>query len=280
MLSAMRQFKGARHGLDGRPSNGSGERLGGVGPPGVELAPFARSDLEALVLGRLDEGRGGWIVTANLDIVRQCLTDPSIAALVGSADVVVADGMPLVWASKLARRPLPERVTGSDLIWSLTGRAANGGRSVYLLGGRPASAEGAAGNLARRYPRLRVAGWGCPPLGFERSPTELDSIERQMVEAAPDIAYIGLGFPKQERLIARLRTALPRTWFIGVGVSIDFTAGAVKRAPRWMRPAGLEWLFRMYQEPRKLATRYLIHDVPVAFKLLGQALAVRSGRRR
>lgn len=275
----MERFRGARHRPDGMPSNGTAERSAGVRLPGVELAPIDRFELESLVLRRLDEGRGGWIVTANLDILRQCVADPSLGELVGSADVVVADGMPLVWAARLARRPLPERVTGADLVSSLAGRAAAAGRSVYLLGGRPGSAEAAAGSLAGLHPGLRVAGWDCPPLGFERSAAQLDAIEQRIVEAAPDIAYIGLGFPKQERLIARLRAALPGAWFVGVGVGVDFAAGRVRRAPLWMQRTGLEWLYRMRREPAKLTARYLVHDLPAAFRLFRWALAVRWGRR-
>src|SRR5262245_46886249 len=158
-----------------------------------------------------------------------------------------------VFASRLQGTPLPERVAGSDLISSLSAAAARQGRSIYLLGGSPGSAEGTRAVLQQRHPDLHVAGVDCPPVGFEGDPDAVERVARTVVQGAPDIVLVALGSPKQELLIARLRDRLPGAWWLGVGISFSFLSGHVRRAPRWMRRTGLEWLHRLVQEPRRLA---------------------------
>ncbi|WP_239090435.1 WecB/TagA/CpsF family glycosyltransferase [Asanoa iriomotensis] len=188
------------------------------------------------------------------------------------ATLVVADGMPLVWASRLARNPLPERVTGSNLIWSLSAGLAADARSVFVLGGdTPDIAERAADRLATEFPGLSVAGHRSPPFGFDADPGAVDEAVTAVAEAGPDLVFVGIGFPRQERLIGRLRAALPAAWFLGCGMAVNFVAGHQHRAPAWMQRAGLEWAHRLTREPRRLARRYLRHDAPYALKLLATA---------
>jgi len=224
------------------------------------------------VLQELDAGRGGTIITLNLDHLRRCGEDPSYRALVERAEVNVADGMPIVWASRLQRTPLPQRVAGSDLINSLASAAAESGYSVFLLGGNPGTAEATSRLLCRRYPRLRVAGWHDPRPGFDQNPQSLAATINLVRDAAPDIVFVALGSPKQEQFIHSARQALPGTWWLGVGISFSFMCGEIRRAPRWMQRAGLEWIHRLSQEPGKLFRRYLVHGLPFAVKLLGAAV--------
>ena len=181
---------------------------------------------------------------------------------------MVADGMPLVWAGGLQGTPVPQRVAGSDLISSLTSAAARHDRSVFLLGGDADSAEQAASILQSRYPNLEVAGTYVPEFGFENDPAHIDRIIDALVAASPDIIYVALGSPKQERLIRQLRDRLPSAWWIGVGISFSFVAGHVKRAPRWMQRCGLEWMHRLAQEPRRLGRRYLVQGLQFGVRLL------------
>ncbi|GAA5072291.1 N-acetylglucosaminyldiphosphoundecaprenol N-acetyl-beta-D-mannosaminyltransferase [Thermocatellispora tengchongensis] len=249
--------------------------VGGVGVDAV-----TQDEVVERVVAALSDGRGGQIVTPNVDICRAIRRDPDLLALVRDAEIVVADGMPLVWASRLLGTPLPERVTGADLIWTLCAAAARHGFPVYLLGGGPPGVpERAAAALRAACPGLRVAGATAPPYGFERSATEVRRIRESLVAAAPRLVFVGLGFPKQERLIAALREDLPGTWFAGCGSAIAFAAGAVRRAPPWLGRAGLEWLFRLLCEPGRLARRYLIDDLPFAGALLLRCLAVRVAAR-
>ncbi|MGB2823652.1 MAG: WecB/TagA/CpsF family glycosyltransferase, partial [Phycisphaerae bacterium] len=230
------------------------------------------------IFGCLEACEGGWVVTANLDHLRRLSRHHDYTRLCRTATLIVADGMPLIWASRIQGTPLPERVAGSDLISSLSAAAARRGRSVYLLGGAPGTAEMAADVLQRRYPGLAVVGTYCPPFGFEHDLDEVKRIERRLCQARPDIIYVALGSPKQERLILDLRNRLPHAWWIGVGVSFSFLCDDVRRAPRWMQRIGLEWLHRLAQDPRRLAKRYLVQGIPFAGSLLAGA-AVRRIRR-
>ena len=222
--------------------------------------------------------RGHWTITANLDHLRRYRQESIAKELIDEADLVVADGMPLIWASRLAGASLPERVAGSNIIWSISEAASNCQQSIFLLGGDPGIAERAAEVLLERYDGLEIAGFLCPPMGFEKDAEELDRIEDQITRVAPQIVFVGLGFPKQDLLIRRLRGALPGASFIGVGISLSFVVGEVRRAPSWTHRLGLEWFYRMWQEPGRLVRRYLVEGVPFAFLLLTSAVCHRIKR--
>jgi N-acetylglucosaminyldiphosphoundecaprenol N-acetyl-beta-D-mannosaminyltransferase len=242
---------------------------------GLDVAAVSERDTINYVLEGLDGHRGGWICPANLDVLRQWHASAQVRELVAAADLVVADGMPLVWAGEIQGSPLPERVAGSSLIVSLTAAAADAGASIFLLGGNPGTAEGAVAELSRLAPELRLAGTMCPPFGFDRDPAWLDRIERELHRCQPDIVYVGLGFPKQERLIVALRERLPYIWFVSCGISFSFVAGEITRAPAVMQRLGLEWLHRMAQEPGRLYRRYLLLGVPFLVQLMSSALVFR-----
>jgi N-acetylglucosaminyldiphosphoundecaprenol N-acetyl-beta-D-mannosaminyltransferase len=242
---------------------------------GLNVAAVSERDTINYVLNGLGRRRGGWICPANLDVLRQWRGSADVRELVAAADLVVADGMPLVWAGELQGSPLPERVAGSSLIVSLTAAAADAGASVFLLGGNPGTAEAAVTELTRTSPHIRLAGTLCPPFGFERDAEWLDRIEQELLKTTPDIVYVGLGFPKQERLIVELRSRLPRTWFVSCGVSFSFVAGEISRAPAVMQRLGLEWLHRMVQEPKRLYRRYLLQGIPFLIQLMSSAVAFR-----
>jgi N-acetylglucosaminyldiphosphoundecaprenol N-acetyl-beta-D-mannosaminyltransferase len=216
-------------------------------------------------------GTGGWVITPNLDILRRTARDPSFRELYDQSTLRLADGMPLVWASRLRRTPLPERVAGSDLIFRLVAKAAEQGASIFLLGGNPGAAEKTAEILTAKHPALKIAGIACPEFGFEKDPAKLDALTQSLIAARPNIVLVALGSPKQEHLILHLRTKLPAAWFLGIGITFSFVAGEVQRAPVWMRRVGLEWSHRLLQEPRRLAKRYLIDGLPFAAYLFAKS---------
>ena len=238
---------------------------------GVKLHAVTETQVISHILSELDAGRGGVVVTPNLDHLRRYLHDLSFGALIAEADLVVADGMPLVWASRLQGTPLPERVPGSTLISTLSSAAGLKGKSVFLLGGDPGTADGAAAALKLKFPHCIIAGAYFPPFGFEKDYEQLSRMIQTLSDSKPDIVYVALGSPKQEKLIAKLRPVLPDAWWLGVGNSFSFLAGHVKRAPMWMQKTGLEWTHRLFQEPRRLFRRYLIVGVPFAASLLSRA---------
>jgi N-acetylglucosaminyldiphosphoundecaprenol N-acetyl-beta-D-mannosaminyltransferase len=236
------------------------------------------------VLLAVGAGRGGCLFTPNLHHMQAYAsgTDGAVyerSANLPGARLIVADGMPLIWASRLSGTPLPERVAGSNLIWSLTSAAAGAGASIFLLGGNPGAAEACAERMRDQYPAIRIAGLTAPPKGFENDDRALDEIVQTLRAAKPDIVYVALGFPKQEELALQLAEEMPTTWFVGVGISFSFVAGEVQRAPRWMQAAGLEWVHRLVQEPRRLFRRYVVDGLPFAARMFAHALRSRIGKR-
>ncbi|MCW2763569.1 MAG: glycosyl transferase, WecB/TagA/CpsF family [Marmoricola sp.] len=247
---------------------------------GIGFDVVTETQVAARVMDELDAGRGGCIVTPNVDIHRQ-LRRPEYADIAERADLVVADGMPIVWASRLQGDPLPERVSGASLVWGLSRAAASRGRTVFLLGAQPEVAALAAEVLAHRVPGLEVVGTCSPEPGFERSDEEFAGFTELLVRAAPDLVFCAFGFPKQERCMVRLMEQLPTAWFLGCGGSLDFIAGKTRRAPGFLQRAGLEWLHRLAQEPRRLGRRYLVHGLPHAARLLVRSSALGlAGRAR
>jgi N-acetylglucosaminyldiphosphoundecaprenol N-acetyl-beta-D-mannosaminyltransferase len=238
---------------------------------GMSLASLRSDQLIAHILEQLKLEQGGWLITANLDFLRRFVRDPSSRSVYADADLRVADGMPLVWASHLQGTPLPERVAGSSLLVPLCQAAARAGRSVYLLGGDPKAAAVAAERLCERAPGLTIAGLNSPQISAEVSEAEVAEIRATLQALAPSIVFVAFGSPKQERVIARLRGEFPKTWWIGVGISFSFLAGHVQRAPQLVQRLGLEWAHRLVQEPGRLFRRYIIEDLPFAFELFGRA---------
>jgi N-acetylglucosaminyldiphosphoundecaprenol N-acetyl-beta-D-mannosaminyltransferase len=261
-----------------RPNERSITPIVRVRVAGLNFSSLTEAQVTAYVVRESKAGRGGWVATPNVDICQKSSADPAMRRLLGSASLIVPDGMPLIWAARLAGRPLPERVSGSSLINTLSSAAARGNLAIYLLGGAPGVPERARLALIRRNPGLRVVGADAPRFGFDQSPAEVADVRNRLGAARPDIVFVGLGFPKQEQLIAQFTAAFPRTWFVGCGAAIPFAAGTVPRAPAWMQDRGLEWLFRLVTEPRRLFRRYLIDDVPYALMLLAGALAQRARR--
>ncbi len=243
---------------------------------GIDLHNISEAECVEHIVSEARAGRGGWVLTPNADIARLAQADPSLNALVSRADVRVADGMPLVWASRIQGTPLKARVCGSDLVWTVAEQAEKHGLSLFLLGGgRPDTSSRAAGILKDTYPDLKIAGTWYPPFGFENNHSELSELRAALTKASPDIIYVALGFPKAEKLIDEMRSYLPQAWWLGIGISLSFISGEINRAPVWMQRSGLEWLHRLTQETRRLASRYLVHGLPFALKLLITSMAIR-----
>jgi len=203
------------------------------------------------------EHRSKYIVTPNADHIVRLQEDSKFREIYQGASLTVADGMPLIWVSKLLGNPLKERVTGADLLPRLCQEAAQRGLSIYLLGGAEGVPEQAANNLKARYPTLNIAGLYSPPFGFEKDFHECQYIVDQINRCEPDILFVGLGSPKQELYMANYQKFLRVGVMLGIGASIAFAAGTEKRAPFIMQKYGFEWLYRLLQDPRRLTQRYL-----------------------
>ncbi len=213
-----------------------------------------------------------YTVTPNVDHLVRLQRDISFRRIYQEADLVVADGVPLLWAARFLGTPLKGRVNGTDLFERVIARAAETGASVFLLGGEEGSAEKAADRLSERHPDLQIAGWYCPPFGFEHDIAENGKILRLIGDVHPTYLFVGLGSPKQEKWIAEHGAATGARHAIGIGVSFSFVAGMIRRAPYWMQRSGLEWLWRLGAEPRRLWHRYLVDDPRFFWLVLNQKI--------
>jgi len=211
------------------------------------------------------------VVTPNAQHIVLLESDPSLRDAYANAELVVADGASLLFASRLLGEKLSERVSGVDLLEQLCAKAAELGLRVFLLGGRAGSAERAAKKLRRQFRRLSVAGTCCPPLGFERDEQELQTIGDAIAAARPDLVFVALGAPKQEAWMHQHGRRLGVPVLIGVGGSFEIVGGLLPRAPRFLQRLGWEWFYRLLLEPRRLWRRYLIGNGSFLWIILRQA---------
>jgi N-acetylglucosaminyldiphosphoundecaprenol N-acetyl-beta-D-mannosaminyltransferase len=212
------------------------------------------------------------VATANVDFLMHAIRDPELQDILCSCDLVVPDGMPILWAARMMGLQLKERVCGVDLVPRLAALAAERGYGMYLLGATDQSSRRAAEFLKQSFPTLRIVGRYSPPCA---SLAEMDheAILSRIERAKPDILLVAMGNPKQEKWLAMHRDRLRVPLCMGVGGSLDFLAGTISRAPRWMQHSGLEWLHRVCQEPSRLTRRYL-HDAAGLVRHLPPQLAV------
>ena len=222
---------------------------------GLPLAPLTRAGAVDRVEGLIRAGRPSFFITANLHYAMLTARVAGLDAVNRRAAFILADGAPLVVASRRTAGPVPERVAGSDLIYDLAERAAERGFGVFLLGGPPGVADEAARRLEARYPGLRIVGTACPTAAELVEPG-VDTLIDRIRSARPDLLFVALGQPKGEFWIARHLDALGVPVVAQVGATLDFVAGRVRRAPRAVQRVGMEWAFRIYTDPLRLAPRY------------------------
>ncbi len=228
---------------------------------GIPFCSLTFEEVCACVAERVRQREPGFIVTPNVDHVCLFQRDLYFREAYLDAFLVLTDGMPIVWASRLLRRPLAQKLSGSDLVPQLSAFAAREGLSIFLLGAMEGVGEVAAETLQRRCPGLRIAGAYSPPLSFEGDPRTNEETIRRLNEAKPDICFVALGSPRQEIWMHRNYKAAGVPIMLGIGAGLDFMAGRVKRAPVWMQNAGMEWMWRLGLEPRRLWRRYLVEDL-------------------
>ena len=214
----------------------------------------------------IQQNKNAYVVTPNVDHIVQLERGGELVEVYKNADMIIADGKPLIWISKWYGEPIKEKISGSDLFPLLCVMAAKRDYRMFLLGAAEGVAAKAAENLMKKYQGLNITGTYSPPVGFEKNKNELKKIEEMIRENKPHILIVGLGCPKQELFIFHNKDKLGVPLSLGLGASIDFEAGNVKRAPRWMADHGLEWLFRITQDPKRMEKRYFVDDI-VIFKL-------------
>lgn len=235
----------------------------------IDTSDFA-SAVDVIVARTAVVGANAYVVTPNAHHIVLLQRDARFRSVYEDAFLVVPDGVPLLWASKLLNQGLCGRVNGTDLLETLCAKSEQLGLRVFFLGGRKGAAEAAASQLRSRHPALVICGTYCPAMGFENDDAENARIVAAINEARTDILFVGLGAPKQELWMHSHRESLNARVSLGIGVSFEFIAGLVPRAPRWMQVAGLEWFFRLCSEPRRLWRRYLIGNATFCFLVMRQ----------
>jgi N-acetylglucosaminyldiphosphoundecaprenol N-acetyl-beta-D-mannosaminyltransferase len=240
-----------------------------IGHVWIDSLTFAQAieEIDHLVTA----GEGGCIFTPNVDHVVQVEHNLVFRAAYEKVSLSVVDGQLLLWASQLLGAPLPEKISGSDLMLPLARRAAERKWRVYLLGGGPGVAELAAKELKKQF-AIDIVGTDAPFVKPDGDPVEGPAVVERIAKARPHLLFAAFGAPKQELFLHHAAPSIRPTVGIGVGAGFDFIAGRVKRAPRWISRGGLEWLYRLAQEPRRLAKRYLVDD-PEFLVILARTLA-------
>jgi N-acetylglucosaminyldiphosphoundecaprenol N-acetyl-beta-D-mannosaminyltransferase len=240
-----------------RSRGGSPRRQVRVGRIWIDSLTFGEAidAIENLVAAK----QGGIVFTPNVDHIVQVEHNVAFRTAYDDVSLSLVDGQPLLWASRLLGSPLPEKISGSDLMVPLARRAAERKWRVYLLGGGPGVAELAAHELKKQFD-IDIVGTDAPFVKPDGEAVDAPAVVERINRAAPQLLFAAFGAPKQELFLHRSRGDIGAAVGIGVGAGFDFVAGRLRRAPRWISRSGLEWLFRLAQEPRRLARRYLVDD--------------------
>ena len=245
--------------------------------------PMAMTDYDAtmdVMDGMIARRERGYFCATAVHAVMVAQTDPEMRAALRGSTLTVPDGMPLVWTANLLGEKLEDRVYGPELMLRYCERSRDKGHRIYLYGGRDqGSLAQLALNLRLRFPGIKIVGGHSPPFR-PLSDAEDDVIAEQINAAKPDVVWVGIGVPKQEKWMARMRDRVDAPVMVAVGAAFDFHAGRVSMAPQWMQDRGLEWTYRIAQEPRRLLPRYLIHNPRFLLRVARQVVRERLLLRR
>jgi N-acetylglucosaminyldiphosphoundecaprenol N-acetyl-beta-D-mannosaminyltransferase len=243
----------------------------------IQMDPITLAQALEAIEGLVRGGRGGTVFTPNVDHFVLAEEDERFRNAYRDTDLSLVDGTPVLWAARVLGSPLPEKVSGSDLLLPVAELAARHGWRVFLLGAGPGVAERVKTILEADFPGVKIVGTSSPNVDLSKPVTEQKDVIDAVKATRPDVLFLALGSPKQEIWAHRIREAMKPTVVLGVGASFDFVAGTAKRAPRWISKAGLEWLYRLGHEPRRLWKRYLVRDPKFAVIVYREA---RSAARR
>lgn len=215
--------------------------------------------IEQLIL----EKKTSYVVTPNVDHIVKLEDDEEFQNVYKEADLILTDGMPLIWISNFKGIKIKEKLSGSDLFPKVCDLASKKGYKVFLLGAAEGVAAKAAENLKLKYKELNVVGTYSPSYGFQNNEDEINKIVDMINQVKPDILAVGLGAPKQEKFLYEFRDKLNVPVSLAIGASIDFEAGNINRAPKWMQKCGFEWFYRLCKEPKRMFKRYLVDDIKI-----------------
>jgi N-acetylglucosaminyldiphosphoundecaprenol N-acetyl-beta-D-mannosaminyltransferase len=227
---------------------------------GLPIAMTDYAEAMDVMDGMIARREQGWLCAVAVHAVMVAQSDPEMRRALVDASLTVPDGMPLVWAANMLGEDLPNRVYGPELMERYSERCVARGHRVWLYGGRDqGSLVQLALSMRRDYPGIQIVGGYSPPFR-DLTEEEEDALAKQINSSRPDVLWVGIGVPKQEKWMARMRDRIEVPVMCGVGAAFDFHAGRISQAPRWMQERGLEWTYRIVQEPRRLLPRYLYYN--------------------
>jgi N-acetylglucosaminyldiphosphoundecaprenol N-acetyl-beta-D-mannosaminyltransferase len=235
---------------------------------GCQIDNLSMEDTLATIEGFIRSGQPHQHVVVNVDKLVKASRDEQLRRIINECALINADGMPVVWASRLLGKPLKERVAGVDLFEALMARAAGKGWRVFLLGAREDVVQAVRETYLRKYPQLAIAG---VRNGYWNGEQEEAAVVEQIRASGADLLFVAISSPKKEQFLGRYQAAMRIPFAMGVGGTFDVAIGKVRRAPRWMQQAGLEWFFRFLQEPRRMFRRYFIDDMAFIWLLIKEA---------
>jgi N-acetylglucosaminyldiphosphoundecaprenol N-acetyl-beta-D-mannosaminyltransferase len=243
---------------------------------GVGISVLDQDRAREFLFDAVRQNRRGYVTITNVHGVSEAQDDPVFRNILNRALLTTPDGMPMVWMGKLQGHRTIQRVYGPDLMLNLCQHSPAEGFTHFLYGGVPGVAEQLQDQLMARFPGLKVVGTYTPP--FRRlNDAEIQDLQERVRQSRPDFVWVGLGTPKQERFMAQYMSLLPEAKvFLGVGAAFDFLTGRVRQAPRWMMRSGLEWFFRLSQEPKRLWRRYAVYNPLFVWRAAGQVLGLRN----
>ena len=211
----------------------------------------------------VDERIKSYVVAVNTDVIIKIEDDLYLKQIADEADLTLVDGKPLIWISKWLKCPIKEKVSGSDLVPKLCQTAAEKGYTIFIIGGKDGVADSARASLERDFKNIKIVGTYSPPIGFENDVNELNLINQIISDTSPNILVVCFGCPKQEKWVYENYKKHNADVSICAGATVDFLAGNIKRAPKWMSEHGLEWFYRFLQEPKRLFNRYFMEDIKI-----------------
>lgn len=211
----------------------------------------------------IQQKKRSYIVAINVDVVIKIEQDAYLKRITDQADMVLVDGKPLIWISKLHKRPVKAKISGSDLVPKLCEKAAEKGYTIFIIGGKDGIAEQAKRKLEKQLSGIKIVGTYAPPYGFEKDKNERDKINQMISDVHPDLLIGCFGCPKQEKWIYENYKKYDATVSVCAGATVDFLAGNIRRAPGWMSDHGLEWFYRFTQEPKRMFKRYFVDDIKI-----------------
>jgi len=242
---------------------------------GVGVSALSLDSATAQVLAARGQLHVGYICVCTVHGISEARRDESLRRIFNDSYLTTPDGMPLVWLGRYHSHRDITRVYGPDLLLKVCDEGRTTGLRHYFYGGKPGVAEELSRALLARFPGLNIVGTFTPPFR-ELTDEEFVAWQKEIAACRPDIIWVGLGTPKQERFMAYYVSQLDCGLMIGVGAAFDFHSGRVRQAPRWMQRSGLEWLFRLFQEPRRLAYRYLVYNPLFVLRTIAQLTGLRS----